>query len=158
MPLPAPSPGPKLSGHSRGGANGGGGALPQGDARGYRGGAETQDEGALQQWAEPSCSVGVGTGRARPIWDAGVTALFALTRLGREGRSAALPMGLCFPCPGDSTPPSPDPVSKAAFPLLRVRRPVPRAPVPGRGAPGGPEPRAPERAVGSGGAGLGAGR
>lgn len=81
-----------------------------------------------------SLSAGVGTGRARPIWDAGVTALFALTRLGREGRSAALPMGLCFPCPGESTPPSPDPVSKAAFPRLRVRRPAPRAPVPGREA------------------------
>lgn len=43
-----------------------------------------------------------------------MTALFALTRLGRAGRSAALPMGLCFPCPGESTPPSPDPEEKRA--------------------------------------------
>ncbi|XP_023387852.1 small VCP/p97-interacting protein [Pteropus vampyrus] len=28
-------------------------------------------------------------------------------------------MGLCFPCPGESAPPSPDVVSTAALPRLR---------------------------------------
>lgn len=85
-----------------------------------------EEKGALQQGAEPS------RGAARPAGDpasaatgdAGPIAQLALT---------GLPMGMCFPCPGESAPPSPDVVSTAALPRLRVRQPAPRAPVPGRG-------------------------
>lgn len=119
------------------------------------------------------CGRGAGRSRAaqspsRPLraeraphnWDSGLIAQFARPGLGRsqeENPPAAIPMGLCFPCPTEAAPPSPDLVSKTASQRPRVRPPAPRAPVPG-GARRRPRAAAPGLAVGSGGTGRGARR
>lgn len=110
------------------------GELPRGGAEASRRArAESREEGALQQGAEPSRAAtgrggdwvtAAGPGRAR--YRAART-----YRSGAGGTSTALPMGLCFPCPGESAPPTPNPVSKAASARLPA---APRAPVPGLGA------------------------
>ncbi|XP_073664817.1 small VCP/p97-interacting protein isoform X3 [Tursiops truncatus] len=76
------------------------------------------------------CGRGAGRSRAaqspsRPLraeralhnWDSGLIAQFARPGLGRtqeENPPAAIPMGLCFPCPTEAAPPSPDLEEKRA--------------------------------------------
>lgn len=67
---------------------------------------------------------------------------------GAGGVSSRCPMGLCFPCPGESSPPSPNLVSQAAS----ARPPARAARTCSRDRRSGPAPRAPVRAVGPGGA------
>lgn len=95
-----------------------------------------------------------GAERVPQTWDRRLIAQFSRPGLGGPRRSApaAIPMGLCFPCPTEAAPPSPDLVSKAACPLPRVSPPAPRAPVPG-GARREARAAAPGQAVGLGGAG-----
>ena len=112
-------------------------------------GREERRGGATRSPSRPA-----GAERAPQTWDPRLIAQFSRPGLGgpRSRPPAAIPMGLCFPCPTEAAPPSPDLVSKAACPLPRVSPPAPRAPVPG-GARREAGASATRRAVGRGGAG-----
>lgn len=134
-PFPARRPG-QPAGRWPGGAHGGGGvSCPVGGRKPAAGRGRSRERRERcsrgRSRAEPRSHrpggdrvTAAGPGRAR--YRAART-----YRSGAGGTSTALPMGLCFPCPGESAPPTPNPVSKAASARLPA---APRAPVPGLGA------------------------